>query len=439
MGKERVANFFRKLRNGAKENVPYFIIIALLFLLLLAYLFNRIFITVHAGENGVLYKRLSGGTVIDTVYGEGLQIVAPWNVMEVYNVRIQEFSEEIDVLCSDGLLIKINASIRFRPTRSLLGVLHKHHGPDYVKNYILPELGSSMRKVIGQVTPSMLYSARRDSIEEEAFKHLNNELREIDEDVNIEWPHTRDRGGIVTLKWANELHMIENIESEELRTRVRQIGLMSLVDSLSAAKDSLKFEYEKTKGTYEKVQYLLDSLVVTTFQQSGFMEEIDDAHELLAQFGSEYAGMAAYIDSVTHDYRKMQLEYENIRKALDDVFVHYDALYVLIDIHDILIKNIELPLTIQEAIQAKLQQEQIAQEFDFRLVRERKEAMRKRIEAQGIKAFQDTISKEGIQENYLRWKAIEATLELAKSENAKIVVIGAGKEGLPIILGNIDK
>ncbi len=62
---------------------------------------------------------------------------------------------------------------------------------------------------------------------------------------------------------------------------------------------------------------------------------------------------------------------------------------------------------------------------------------RKQIEANGIAAFQQTVSK-GISELYLRWRGIEATLALAQSSNSKIVVIGSGKDGLPIILGNVD-
>ena len=70
----------------------------------------------------------------------------------------------------------------------------------------------------------------------------------------------------------------------------------------------------------------------------------------------------------------------------------------------------------------------------FILQKEEQEAQRKRIEAQGIADFQ-TIVSEGINENLLKWKGIEATENLAASSNTKIVVIGSGKDGLPIILG----
>ena len=75
----------------------------------------------------------------------------------------------------------------------------------------------------------------------------------------------------------------------------------------------------------------------------------------------------------------------------------------------------------------------MAEEFTFRLIRERREAERKRIEAEGIRKFQDIISDE-ITPFLLQWKGIEATLELAKSNNTKVIVIGSGEDGLPIIL-----
>jgi hypothetical protein len=77
------------------------------------------------------------------------------------------------------------------------------------------------------------------------------------------------------------------------------------------------------------------------------------------------------------------------------------------------------------------------QEYKFRVEREAEETKRKQVEADGIAAFQKTVSQ-GISESYLRWRGIEATLLLAQSPNAKIVVIGTGKDGLPIILGNAD-
>jgi regulator of protease activity HflC (stomatin/prohibitin superfamily) len=101
----------------------------------------------------------------------------------------------------------------------------------------------------------------------------------------------------------------------------------------------------------------------------------------------------------------------------------------------ILLRKITLPQKLSAAIESKLEAEQQAEQMKYVLDKEKQEAERKRIEAQGIADYQ-TIINQGLNENLLKWKGIEATRELAKSQNAKVVVIGAGKEGLPIILGN---
>ena len=102
-----------------------------------------------------------------------------------------------------------------------------------------------------------------------------------------------------------------------------------------------------------------------------------------------------------------------------------------------LILDIELPAIVVNAINRKIEQYYISEEYKFRVERERRESERKQIEAVGIRNFQQTVSQ-GISDSYLRWRGIEATLQLAQSNNAKIVIVGGGKDGLPIILGNVD-
>ena len=106
-----------------------------------------------------------------------------------------------------------------------------------------------------------------------------------------------------------------------------------------------------------------------------------------------------------------------------------------IQLNDVLIRNIKLPTTLEEAIERKLQQEQESLEYEFRIEKASKEAERKRIEAEGIRDFQNIVSQ-SINDDLLQWKGIEATTELSNSNNAKIVVIGAGDNGLPLILGD---
>lgn len=104
-------------------------------------------------------------------------------------------------------------------------------------------------------------------------------------------------------------------------------------------------------------------------------------------------------------------------------------------LNDVLIRNIRLPRKLEEAIERKLQQEQESLEYEFRLEKASKEAERMRIEAEGIRDYQDIVSS-GISQELLKWKGIEATATLANSPNTKIVVIGSAKDGLPLILGD---
>ena len=100
----------------------------------------------------------------------------------------------------------------------------------------------------------------------------------------------------------------------------------------------------------------------------------------------------------------------------------------------VMLRNVQPPQKVKQAIKAKLAAEQDAQRMEFILAKEKKEAERKRIEAEGIRDFQRIVI-EGITPSYLTWKGIEATKLLAESNNAKVVVIGSGDNGLPIILG----
>ena len=118
---------------------------------------------------------------------------------------------------------------------------------------------------------------------------------------------------------------------------------------------------------------------------------------------------------------------EHYRISLDEMLIIYDTLVL----------GLELPPAVNAAINRKIEQYYLVQEYGFRVDREKKESERKQIEANGIRDFQQTVTQ-GISDSYVRWRGIEATLQLAQSPNTKIVIIGSGKDGLPVILGNVD-
>jgi regulator of protease activity HflC (stomatin/prohibitin superfamily) len=124
--------------------------------------------------------------------------------------------------------------------------------------------------------------------------------------------------------------------------------------------------------------------------------------------------------------------------SLQDTPQNYaDLLPQSIKIVDTPVLSIDLPSEIVKAINQKIEQFYKIQEYHFRAEREVEESRRKQIEANGIAAFQRTVTQ-GISDSYLLWEGIQATLALAQSPNTKIVIIGSGKTGLPIILGNLD-
>lgn len=264
-------------RNRLKIEIFFF-----LFVLLVIYFWNSIFISIKPGEAGVLYMRFFGGTVTDKSYSEGMHLLYPWDSMYIYDVRVQHTQTTFNVLTADGLWIEISVSIRFRPLREQLGILHVTLGPDYVDKIIVPEIQSVLRILIGQLHPEDIFNTKRNFLD------------------------------------------------------------IALQESLL---------------------------------------------------------------------------------QVSEKFVHID---------DLLITNVSLPPLVKNAIERKLERKQIALEYVYRLLESELEAKRKKIEAQGIHDFQEIVS-EGISEQLLEWQGIEATLKLAESNNAKIVIIGNNENGLPLI------
>ncbi|RMG22758.1 MAG: prohibitin family protein [Bacteroidetes bacterium] len=253
--------------------------------IVLILLTSEAFVTINVGEEGVLFHKFGKGLNKEKVYSQGFHIIAPWNTMYKYNVRIQEGHEEMDVLASNGLSISVDLSYRYSPMKDKIGYLHDEIGTNYLQTIIIPEIRSSTRQAIGRYTPEELYSTKRDAIQTEIF--------------------------------------------------------------------------------------------------------------------------------------------EETRKAMEEKYLILDA---------ILIRSVKLPPTIKTAIESKLKQEQESQEYAFRIEKEQKEAERKRIEAEGIKQYQNIVSQ-SLSQSLLKWQGIEATKELANSPNTKVVIVGGGDSGLPLILG----
>jgi regulator of protease activity HflC (stomatin/prohibitin superfamily) len=119
-----------------------------------------------------------------------------------------------------------------------------------------------------------------------------------------------------------------------------------------------------------------------------------------------------------------------LEKAINSAIEQIAQRYVQVD--DVIIKQMQLPESVSESIRKKIEQKHIADAYVFRLRREEEEKKRRRIEAEGLERFRNALSPE-----VLQYMGIQATLELSKSENAKVVIVGGGKDGGLPIIGNM--
>ncbi len=182
-----------------------------------------------------------------------------------------------------------------------------------------------------------------------------------------------------------------------------------------------------------------NGLPITLSYSCRYRPDLNKLPQLHQTYGPEYLELmvkpeiVSALRQVIGNYRPEEIYSRDEQGLLDEI---YNALAAeLIDRHvtiqTVLIKELRLTPELEGAINEKLVADQNALAYEFRLKLEESERARKTIEAEGIKSFRDI---SGI--DILKWRGIEATMELAKSPNSKIIVIGAGPGGLPIILNN---
>jgi len=134
-------------------------------LLGLGFLWPRMFITIPAGHHGVMY-RLFGGTVMDRVWEEGLNVVPPWDKLTIYETRLQQRKVSYDVVSDEGLDIGVVVSVRYRPHLHMLSHLHKDIGEDYYERLIRPEVEAHIRHTFGRHTASDIYGSEPSLMQE---------------------------------------------------------------------------------------------------------------------------------------------------------------------------------------------------------------------------------------------------------------------------------
>lgn len=169
----------------------------------------------------------------------------------------------------------------------------------------------------------------------------------------------------------------------------------------------------------------------------------DRASEVYRSIGPDYVAVVvesqfrSVIRGVTAAYDAKALYTSERELISNEMMSHLEPLLALrgVKVEKVLLRSMTLPQILSEAIERKLEAEQQSEQMKFVLERERQEADRKRVEAEGVADFQKKVA-EGLTDSYLKWKGIEATQKLSESGNSKVVIIGAGQSGLPVILGS---
>lgn len=148
--------------------------LALAFLIVL--LWPYMVISIHSGEVGILYSRLFGGTVMDKTYKEGIHVILPWDIMYVYDTRLQQENVDISVLSRGGLTVNMKVSVYFYPVYDLVPELHRDIGPEYKDKLILPIVTSSIRNTVGSYWPEDLYTSAPLKLQDEIMVQMVEQL-----------------------------------------------------------------------------------------------------------------------------------------------------------------------------------------------------------------------------------------------------------------------
>jgi len=220
--------------------------------------------------------------------------------------------------------------------------------------------------------------------------------------------------------------------------RLLQPGINVIAPGTHVVKFSVQTREMKETAAVPTSEGLIVNLDVSLL----FRLRPEAAGRVYKTVGSRFEGVVidpqlrSVIRDVTAEYEAKFLYSASREVVAQNMFKHISTALAArgIEAEQVLLRNVQLPPLLTTAIQEKLQAEQQAQRMRFVLDRERQEAERKRVEAQGIADFQSIVAR-GISAELLKWKAIEVAHELSKSPNAKIIVLG-DKTGLPIILGD---
>ena len=229
------------------------------------------------------------------------------------------------------------------------------------------------------------------------------------------------------------IDFLGNVSDETLKPGVNLVNPIAKIEKMS-----IKTQELKELMSVPSKEGLSVNLEISLL----FKLNSDMANQIYKTVGPEYAEIIlvpqfrSVVRGVTARYEAKALYTASREKLAGEIIDELEKLVGPrgITVEQAPLRQIQLPARLTQSIEEKLQAEQEAQRMAFILQKEEQEADRKRIEARGIADFQDIVSV-NISNMLLKWKGIEATEKLASSPNTKVIIIGSGKDGLPLILG----
>ncbi len=170
-------------RSDRNEFLRRAAIVILVLLFFAVFFHKRVFVVIKSGEAGVLYS-VATGTDIKRTYGEGLHIISPFNTMTIYDVRTQKLNFSQSIMSKNGLKVRLDYAVLFKPDRNFLPLLHQQVGTDYKNTLVAPCIEAKIRKDISELAPEDIFMMDRGVTEKNEIDSLRKVL--VNNKVQIE-------------------------------------------------------------------------------------------------------------------------------------------------------------------------------------------------------------------------------------------------------------
>lgn len=368
---EEVVGFLRA------HSVELYVVVAIVVFVIVLFP-TRIIINVPAGDVGVMWRRFQGGTDLCTVVPEGLHLIFPWDAIIKFNGRLQERTVTIKGLTNNGLEVGVRVLYRYQLIPQNIPVLYEYAGTNYGAVLLDPVVEVVSRNVISQKLASDIFADR---------PAIQDEIRDV-------------------AAW--NLFVQNDPTNLPLTMRTPPPNADALIDL--PTKPDLAARERQRAGRRARNRQIASATTLNT-RDAEFPQYVpSDSAPLVAP---ELPHKGNYLPC-----------------AAEPPVSHF----VWLNLESVLLSEIVLPTKLQQSITQTSEEQQLLYGYYWKERVAAAEADRRRTEAAGVRDA-STIMSKGLTDAYLRYEGIEVTKSLAQSPNAKVFVIGGGKDGLPLVLG----